>query len=176
MNMKIKNRLFLLITAMAVMSSSAFAATTATQTFTANVTAGTCTIAKLDQTFDLGLLNKAELTTKDWAIPSDGRGFVVTSFDVTGCPNATTKVKVTPSFSPDSTYDYLVLNKGTARGIHFSTNYGSGKQWHNNQSREFTLTNGAVQVPFTGSAERSKSNAVSTGTLDFQLAFTFDFR
>ncbi|MCT7140309.1 hypothetical protein [Salmonella enterica] len=37
--MKIKNRLFLLGAAMAVMSSSAFADTAGTQTFTANVTA-----------------------------------------------------------------------------------------------------------------------------------------
>ncbi|ELW6661204.1 type 1 fimbrial protein [Salmonella enterica] len=53
--MKIKNRLFLLGAAMAVMSSSAFADTTGTQTFTASVTANTCTIDDVNHTFNVSV-------------------------------------------------------------------------------------------------------------------------
>ncbi|EAQ7001203.1 type 1 fimbrial protein [Salmonella enterica] len=180
--MKIKNCLFLLGAAMAVMSSSAFADTVGTQTFTANVTADTCTIANLNQAVDLGDVLSAEYAgLADWNVPANV-SLVSVNFDVTGCGNNVTKVKVTPTFNaePGSVYARFVKNEGTAAGFAFdtaklsNTNFDQKRVWENGKTKTFTLTNGAVQVPVTGVLSKS-DEAVTAGTLDFQMTFAFDF-
>ncbi|EBJ9224306.1 type 1 fimbrial protein [Salmonella enterica] len=180
--MKIKNRLFLLGTAMAVMSSSAFADMMGTQTFTANVTANTCTIANLQQAVDLGNVLKADYASVgNWNVPANV-SLVSVNFDVTGCGNNVTKVEVTPTFNAESGSPYVrfVKNSGTAAGIAFDTakksnsDYDSNRVWENGKTRTFTLTNGAVQVPVIGTLSKS-DKAVTAGTLDFQMTFAFDF-
>ncbi|ENJ5949388.1 type 1 fimbrial protein [Salmonella enterica] len=177
--MKIKNCLFLLGTAMAVMSSSAFADTTGTQTFTANVTADTCTIANLNQAVELGNVLKADYAgLGNWHVPANA-SLVSVNFDVTGCGNNITKVNVTPTFTAESVAR-LVKNAGTATGIAFDTakeregGDEPDKIWEPGKTKTFTLTNGAVQVPVTG-ALSTNDKAVTTGTLDFRMSFTFDF-
>ncbi|EIK2522165.1 type 1 fimbrial protein [Salmonella enterica] len=177
--MKIKNRLFLLGAAMAVMSSSAFADTMGTQTFTANVTADTCTIANLQQAVDLGNVLKADYASLgSWIVPVN-MSLVSVNFDVTGCGNNITKVNVTPTFTAESLARF-VKNSGTAAGVAFDTakksnsDYDSNRIWENGKTRTFTLTNGAVQVPVIGTLSKS-DKAVTAGTLDFQMTFAFDF-
>ncbi|EJY7996078.1 type 1 fimbrial protein [Salmonella enterica] len=180
--MKIKNCLFLLGTAMAVMSSSAFADVAGTQTFTANVTADTCTIANLNQAVDLGNVLKAEYAgLNNWNVPANV-ALVSVNFDVTGCGNNITTVNVTPTFNAESgsTYARFVKNAGTAAGIAFdtaklsNTDFDKNRIWENGVTKAFTLTNGAVQVPVTGTLSKN-SQAVTAGTLDFQMTFAFDF-
>ncbi|EBB4036226.1 type 1 fimbrial protein [Salmonella enterica] len=180
--MKIKNRLFLLGAAMAVMSSSAFADTMGTQTFTATVTADTCTIANLNQAVDLGNVLRAEYAgLGNWNAPANV-ALVSVNFDVTGCGNNVTKVEVTPTFNAESgsTYGRFVKNAGTAAGIAFdtaklsNTDFDSKRIWENGKTRAFTLTNGGVQVPVMGVLSKN-SQAVTAGTLDFQMTFAFDF-
>ncbi|EFS5969508.1 type 1 fimbrial protein, partial [Salmonella enterica] len=170
--MKIKNCLFLLGTAMAVMSSSAFADTTGTQTFTANVTANTCTIANLNQAVDLGNVLKADYVgLGNWHAPANP-SLVSVNFDVTGCGNNITTVNVTPAFTAES-YIRFVKNTGTAAGIAFDTgkksdaDYDEKRIWENGKTKSFTLTNGGVQVPVIGALSKN-AQAVTAGTLDFQ--------
>ncbi|EAP2901427.1 type 1 fimbrial protein [Salmonella enterica subsp. enterica] len=180
--MKIKNRLFLLGAAMAVMSSSAFADTAGTQTFTATVTADTCTIANLNQAVDLGNVLKAEYAgLSNWNAPANV-ALVSVNFDVTGCGNNITTVNVTPTFNAESGSAYVrfVKNAGTAAGIAFDTaklsnaDFNQNRIWQNGVTKAFTLTNGAVQVPVTGILSKN-GQAVTAGTLDFQMTFAFDF-
>ncbi|HBJ6378811.1 TPA: type 1 fimbrial protein [Salmonella enterica subsp. enterica serovar Eastbourne] len=170
--MKIKNRLFLLGAAMAVMSSSAFAATTGTQTFTANVTADTCTITGLNQTRDLGNLLKSQFATA-WASSSNYSN----DFNVANCPTTFTKVKVTPTYTASKQYAWVVENAGTAKGVHLNTQTKASDpdMWQNGTAKEFALNNGAAVVPLNFKIERNNTDAVSDGTLDFQMAFAFDF-
>ncbi|EHT0382087.1 hypothetical protein KW341_005011, partial [Salmonella enterica] len=164
------------------MSSSAFADTVGTQTFTANVTADTCTIANLNQVVDLGDVQRAEYAgLANWNVPANV-SLVSVNFDVTGCGNNVTKVEVTPTFNaePGSAYARFVKNAGTAAGVAFDTakksnsDYDSNRIWENGKTRTFTLTNGAVQVPVTGTLSKN-DKAVTAGTLDFQMSFAFDF-
>ncbi|EEE9875669.1 hypothetical protein DI122_18785 [Salmonella enterica] len=171
--MKIKNRLFLLGAAMAVMSSSAFADTTGTQTFTANVTADTCTIANLNQARDLGNLLKSHFMASSWSASSVYKN----EFDVTNCPTTFTKVKVVPTYTASKQYAWVVENAGTAKGVHLNTQTISSdlNKWENGKEKEFTLNNGDAVIPVNFKIERNNSDAVTDGTLDFQMTFAFDF-
>ncbi|EBP4106311.1 hypothetical protein Z708_25200 [Salmonella enterica subsp. enterica] len=165
---------------MAVMSSSAFADTTGTQTFTANVTADTCTIANLNQAVDLGNVLRADYAGLGaWNAPANV-ALVSVNFDVTGCGNNITTVNVTPTFTAESTLARFVKNAGTAAGIAFdtaklsNTDFDKNRGWENGVTKAFTLTNGAVQVPVVGVLSKN-GQAVTAGTLDFQMTFAFDF-
>lgn len=171
--MKKTKRLFLLGAIMAVMSSSAFADTTGTQTFKANIVTNTCTIANLNQTQDLGNLLKSQFATA-WAASSEYKN----NFNVTNCPTTFTKVKVTPTYKASSQYVWVVENAGTAKGVHLNTQLVSSdtaNRWENGKAREFTLNKGDAVVPVNFKIERNNNDAVSGGTLDFRMAFTFDF-
>ncbi|EBA6266164.1 type 1 fimbrial protein [Salmonella enterica] len=181
--MKSVKHLFLLGTAMAVMSSSAFADITGTQTFTANVTANTCTIANLQQHVDLGNVQKAIFAGFPiWRAPNQTP--VEVNFDVTGCGNNVTEVNVTPTFNGDARVARMVVNTGTAKNIVFDTaklhdtDYSVDRQWISGTTKKFTLTNGAVRVPVTGVLSvggDGDGDTITTGTLDFQMTFAFDF-
>ncbi|EAC2152413.1 type 1 fimbrial protein [Salmonella enterica subsp. enterica] len=167
---------------MAVMSSSAFADTAGTQTFTATVTADTCTIANLNQAVDLGNVLLADYASVgNWRVPTNFSQVSV-NFDVTGCGNNITTVNVTPTFTAESGSSYyrFVKNAGTAAGIAFDTgkrsegDYDENRIWKNGVTRAFTLTNGGVQVPVMGALSKN-NQAVTAGTLDFQMTFAFDF-
>ncbi|EAY2168150.1 type 1 fimbrial protein, partial [Salmonella enterica] len=177
--MKIKNRLFLLGAAMAVMSSSAFADTTGTQTFTANVTADTCTVDNLNKTVDLGSILSSDFTSAFGGTVSNK--FIDTGFQITGCPATITTVKVTPTFT-SSTQNDLVVNSGTF-AAYFATNVTSAngidnlQAWSDGVEKDFTVTNGNTSIPvqgklFTGA---KPSGNTSIGTLDYTMSFTFDF-
>ncbi|EAU4784012.1 type 1 fimbrial protein [Salmonella enterica] len=179
--MKIKNCLFLLGTAMAVTSSSAFADTMGTQTFTANVVANTCTVDNLNKTVDLGSILSSDFTNAFGAKLSNK--FIDTGFQVTGCSAAITTVKVTPTFT-SAAQDSFVVNTGTF-AAYFATNITSAnassepQTWHNGIEKTFTVTNGSVDIPvqgklFTGGRPAPSGNA-SNGTLDYTMSFTFDF-
>ncbi|EDR5405294.1 hypothetical protein GTL85_003888 [Salmonella enterica] len=158
---------------MAVMSSSAFADSTGTQTFKANIVTNTCTIANLNQTQDLGNLLKSQFATP-WAASSGYKN----NFNVTNCPTTFTKVKVTPTFKASSQYDWVVENAGTAKGVHLNTQFVASdtvNRWENGKAREFTLNKGDAVVPVNFKIERNNSDTVTDGTLDYRMAFTFDF-
>ncbi|ENK0253093.1 type 1 fimbrial protein [Salmonella enterica] len=177
--MKIKNCLFLLGAAMAVMSSSAFADKTGTQTFTANIVANTCTVDNLNKTVDLGSILSSDFASAFGAKVSNK--FIDTGFQVTGCPATITAVKVTPTFT-SAAQDSLVVNTGTF-AAYFATNVTSAngvsdaQTWHNGIEKIFTVTNGSVDIPVQGklfTGAKPSGNA-SSGTLDYTMSFTFDF-
>ncbi|EDX5730515.1 type 1 fimbrial protein [Salmonella enterica] len=179
--MKGVKSLFLLGTALAVMSSSALADTTGTQTFTANVAANTCTIDNLNKTVDLGAINLSSFTTKEgsgWYV-SPGIG-VNEAFKVTNCPNTLTKVKVVPTFTQGAGGD-VVKNAGTAGNIDLWFNRTiddirptAKDTWINGGGREFVLAAGGVDVPVNGIILKTSAENIP-GTLDYQMAFAFDF-
>ncbi|EKH6038264.1 type 1 fimbrial protein [Salmonella enterica] len=178
--MKIKNYLFLLGTAMAVMSSSAFADTTGTQTFTANVTANTCTIANLNQVVNLGNINKTEFTDIKGSLYHFALGHGVnTTFEVTGCPATITTVEATPMFTGKETY---VKNAGTSTTavIHLGrspdgTQLTSEDSWNTGVKKSFAVSNaGAASLPVKGILT-TLTDAPVAGTLQFNVTFAFDF-
>ncbi|EPF6932610.1 fimbrial protein [Salmonella enterica subsp. enterica serovar Muenchen] len=171
--MKGMKSLFLLGTALAVMSSSALADATGTQTFKANVTANTCTIANLQQKFDLGSLVTSKFASV-WADDTDHE----IDFNVASCPATITKVKVTPTYIASAQYLWVVQNSGTAKGVHLNVdNHGASAddKWKNGNAREFTLNNGAAKVPVYFRVQRNNTDVVKPGTLDFQMTFAFEF-
>ncbi|EKE6401881.1 type 1 fimbrial protein [Salmonella enterica] len=171
--MKSVKHLFLLGTAMAVMSSSAFADITGTQTFTANVTADTCTITGLNQTRDLGSFPRGLFESKPWSKSS----VYTNDFNISNCPATFTKVKVTPTYTASDKYSWVVENAGTAKGVHLNTQTiaPDPDKWYNGTTKEFTLDKGAAVVPLNFMIERNGDDVVSDGTLDFQMTFAFDF-
>ncbi|ELP0639777.1 type 1 fimbrial protein [Salmonella enterica] len=178
--MKIKNRLFLLGAAMAVMSSSAFADTTGAQTFTANVTANTCTIDNLNRVVDLGTVHYSDLV--DGGAGAHYRSGIGVNeiFKVTNCPNALTKVRVVPTFNVGPGDD-MVKNMGTVSNMYIWFNKAidgtvpaAASVWHSGKAKEFNLTAGGVDVPVNGVLLRATNDKI-LGTLDFQMTFAFDF-
>ncbi|EDE8445087.1 hypothetical protein BZU22_24355 [Salmonella enterica subsp. enterica serovar Pomona] len=180
--MKIKNRLFALGAVMAIMSSSAFAATTGTQTFTAKVTADTCTITNLNQTFDIGALlkNDPEL--------AKGKEYHQAHFDITGCDASLTKAVMTPVFDQiQSAASYgFAQNKGTAvvdasweQDTPGATNENTAHPDALMSGKKVTvpLVNGGTQflVGLNLNASNHLSSNVKTGTLNYPLALAFDF-
>lgn len=179
MNMKIKNRLFVLGAAMAVMSSSAFAVTTGTQTFTAKIDNSTCVITGADITHDFGSIMKKDLLAKgDWG--------VIKSFDnkisVTGCPSNNTAVNVALSYAevPGMGQYGWVNNSGTAKGLGVKLvrvrqngyGYAPGASGY-----DFPLTNEAVDVPVGIDIARVARSIVpdadvADGTAKFNAIFT----
>ncbi|EBO8547927.1 hypothetical protein AMA88_24995, partial [Salmonella enterica subsp. enterica serovar Senftenberg] len=115
------------------MSSSAFADTTGTQTFTASVTANTCTVDNLNKTVDLGSVLSSDFTSAFGKKVSNR--FIDTGFQITGCPAAITTVKVTPTFVVPSSgmakYGF-VKNTGTFNAV-FATNINSANGTDDNQ-------------------------------------------
>ncbi|EBS9007117.1 hypothetical protein CF455_24665 [Salmonella enterica] len=179
--MKSVKHLFLLGTAMAVMSSSAFADTTGMQTFTANVTANTCTIDNLNKTVDLGEIGFASFGTaigSGWHV-APGYG-VNETFKVTNCPSTLTKVSVVPTFATGVGSD-MVKNAGTASNMVIwfnkridNTSPASAEVWKNGESKEFELVAGGGDIPVNGILLQSTNDKIP-GTLDFQMTFAFDF-
>ncbi|ECC4463806.1 type 1 fimbrial protein, partial [Salmonella enterica] len=178
--MKIKNCLFLLGTAMAVMSSSAFADTMGTQTFTANITANTCTVDNLNKTVDLGTIHLSDLVNHQGSGHYTKGIGVNEIFKVTNCPNALTKVQVVPTFNA-GLGDDMVKNTGTASNMYIwfnktfdGTAPAAANVWHNGKAREFNLTAGGADIPVNGLLLHA-TNDKNLGTLDFQMTFAFDF-
>ncbi|EAV4721109.1 hypothetical protein CIY53_24610 [Salmonella enterica subsp. enterica serovar Poona] len=179
--MKIKNCLFLLGTAMAIMSSSVFAETTGTQTFTANVSANTCTIDNLNKTVDLGEVNLASFVVSigsGWHV-APGIG-VNETFKVANCPSTLTKVSVVPSFDVGVGSD-MVKNTGTASNMVIwfnkridSTSPAPAEVWKNGESKEFELVAGGGDIPVNGILLQSTNDRIP-GTMNFQMSFAFDF-
>ncbi|EHO1435894.1 hypothetical protein KIL68_004555 [Salmonella enterica] len=178
--MKSVKHLFLLGTAMAVMSSSAFADTTGTQTFTANITADTCTVDNLNKTVDLGRILSSDFTSGFGAKVSNL--FIDTGFQITGCPATVTTVKVTPTFTTGGTVENFVANAGTF-AAYFATNItdtngtSSAQEWNSGHSKDFAVAAGGVSIPVKGKlyTGRSPAGNPDTGTLNYTMSFTFDF-
>ncbi|ECN7371709.1 type 1 fimbrial protein [Salmonella enterica subsp. enterica serovar Muenchen] len=179
--MKIKNRLFLLGAAMAVMSSSAFADTMGTQTFTANVTADTCTIANLNQVIDVGAVLKNDPALKKVSERA------VAVFNVTGCDASVTKAVMIPNFDALPGYEAggYAKNKGTAvidarfaQKTVGATNENTQPDWlAPGKKVSVPLVNGATQfdIGFSLNASSYDLSKIKVGTLDYPLTLTFDF-
>ncbi|EAN3270536.1 type 1 fimbrial protein [Salmonella enterica] len=181
--MKSVKHLFLLGTAMAVMSSSAFAVTTGTQTFKANITANTCTVDNLNKTVDLGSVLSSDFTSAFGSKVSNK--FIDTGFQITGCPATITTVKVTPTYvapSADGATYGFVENTGTLDAV-FATNITSAngtddkQKWISGTEKAFTVTNGGASVPVQGKLFMGQNGggSSSAGTLNYAMSFTFDF-
>ncbi|EDB8110809.1 hypothetical protein KMG33_004894, partial [Salmonella enterica] len=165
---------------MAVMSSSAFADTMGTQTFTANITANTCTVDNLNKTVDLGTIHLSDLVNHQGSGHYTKGIGVNEIFKVTNCPNALTKVQVVPTFNAGPGDD-MVKNTGTASNMYIwfnktfdGTAPAAANVWHNGKAREFNLTAGGADIPVNGLLLHA-TNDKNLGTLDFQMTFAFDF-
>ncbi|EGZ4409911.1 hypothetical protein ACS34_005076 [Salmonella enterica subsp. enterica serovar Poona] len=164
---------------MAVMSSSAFADTTGTQTFTANIVANTCTVDNLNKIVDLGSVLSSDFT--DAFDKKVSNRFIDTGFQITGCPAAITTVKVTSTFASASGYGF-VDNNGTFNAV-FATNITAAntvdrsQRWMPGEEKTFTVTNGGASVPVQGKlfTDQNGGGSSSTGTLNYAMSFTFDF-
>ncbi|EAP7415752.1 type 1 fimbrial protein [Salmonella enterica] len=180
--MKNTKRLFLLGAIMAIMSSSAFADTTGTQTFKANIVANTCTIANLQQVVSLGNVLKADFKKSVAGSNyyfAQGHG-VDTTFEVTGCPTTITTVEATPTFTGNNTYVQSTGTSTTA-DIHLGrtkdgTQLPSTAVWTKGVKKKFTVNNktGSVSIPVQGILS-SLNNTPVDGSLQFNVTFAFNF-
>ncbi|EBS3869392.1 type 1 fimbrial protein [Salmonella enterica subsp. enterica serovar Kimberley] len=158
----------------ALTSTSALADTRGTQTFTANIAANTCTITGLNQNIDLGNIQKSVFAAA-WGFSTPE----TINFEVANCPNSLTQVKVTPTYNADPSYAWVIVNTGTAKGVHLNTQVAVDldhtKRWENGVEKDFTLTGGGVSIPFSYKIERNGTDTVTTGSLLFNSTFLFDF-
>ncbi|WP_080179148.1 fimbrial protein [Salmonella enterica] len=171
--MKIKNRLFLLGAAMAVMSSSAFAATNGTQTFTANVTANTCTIDDVNHTFNVSV-EKGSISALQVLDHHD--------FKVSGCPASVNNVNVVFTYdSVGGAFPYIYLkNHGTASDkaqFQINTDGAEKNVYRPGVSKSFPVTGGTGVVPvyLTVNGSGYSNDGVTSGTVDMNASITFDF-
>ncbi|EBN1929228.1 type 1 fimbrial protein [Salmonella enterica] len=145
--MKIKNCLFLLGAAMAVMSSSAFADTTGTQTFTANVTADTCTVDNLAITKNLATYTRAEIKNAG----HDGKvlpGGFSHEFKVTNCPASVSNMAVTLTYNVARQGKPALDTVGTGKGVALwlyqgTTGWGPANYWNSGVVKNFPISNGS---------------------------------
>ncbi|WP_080206625.1 fimbrial protein [Salmonella enterica] len=177
--MKIKNRLFLLGAAMAVMSSSAFADTTGTQTFTANVTANTCVVSGLDITLPMGDILASTLKSAElWMVVGEKHH----SFNVSNCPQNITKVYITPTYVLGKQRDDIKLDHDLGANAYLAVPgttstkgvLSSSAVWRTGVKKEFTLTNGGYQIDIPVFLLRNK-NTITNGSFSGDSSFTIDF-
>ncbi|EJS9776619.1 type 1 fimbrial protein [Salmonella enterica] len=179
--MKIKNRLFLLGAAMAVMSSSVFADTTGTQTFTANVTANTCVISGENIAHDLGDISKqALLSLGDWSalrVYDD-------AISVSGCPTTFNTVNIAMDYKalPDWGVYGWMDNSGTAKGVALKLIKGEGIGFAPGPNGyDYPLTSGGAVIPVTAQVARVAKSVVSdadvtSGTVNFTSTITISVK
>lgn len=158
-----------------VMNAPAMADTTGTQTFTAAIPADTCVINNLNQTIDLGNLQKNQVVT--------GFSPMHVTFDVTGCDKAITSM--TAQLVAPTTYG-VMSNEGTAGNITFLFRAGANTTINNARGADHNLgqgstaitpvVNGNGSLDLIGVFEKPNSKQpVQPGTLQFSPAFVFDF-
>lgn len=174
--MKIKNRLFLLGAAMAVMSSSAFADTTGTQTFTANVTADTCVVSGLDTTLFTGDVLKSTIKSqKTWGVV----GEVHHSLNISNCPQSFTKASITPTYTNGKQGDDIHLDHDLGVNAYMAVPGTKGtlltpNVWNAGVKKEFTLTNGGYQVDVPVFLLKN-GYTITTGSFSGSVLFAVDF-
>ncbi|EIB0876278.1 type 1 fimbrial protein [Salmonella enterica] len=174
--MKIKNCLFLLGAAMAVMSSSAFADTMGTQTFTANIVANTCVVSGLDITLPMGdILASTLKSAKTWGVVGEKHH----SFNVSNCPQNITKVDVTPTYVLGAQKDDIKLDHDLGVNAYLALPGTTGALtgddlWETGVKKEFTLTNGGYQIDIPVFLLRNKT-AITDGSFSGDSLFTIDF-
>lgn len=177
----------LMMTVMSMTAHAAGSAPVQQLDMKASLSAQTCTIADLNKTFVLPdvVLGKYK-GVREWYTTSGAPG-LDTLFSVRNCPAAVNKVSVKSNFSSadpgGGTRVRFIENTGTAVGFAFDTGkdssgtYIPNEQWEPGVAKEFTLTNGAVDVPFSGVLSRDGNVAehMTTGTLNFDVSMVFDF-
>ncbi|EDV2766443.1 type 1 fimbrial protein [Salmonella enterica subsp. enterica] len=134
---------------MAVMSSSAFADTMGTQTFTANVTADTCTVDNLAITENLGDYTRAEIKNaghNDKVLP----GGFSHEFKVTNCPASVSSMAVTLTYNQLAAAPNkpVIDTTGTGKGVGLwlyqgITGWGSANYWNSGVVKNFPISNGS---------------------------------
>ncbi|EHN5789221.1 type 1 fimbrial protein [Salmonella enterica] len=148
--MKIKNRLFLLGAAMAVMSSSAFADTTGTQTYKANIAAGTCVITGLNST------KTFSLQRNDTKAINGGHSLITPidmSLSMTGCTDSSVDAQVNMQGDGVSNQGWSGVQLGALQGlftrkpINVNNTQVVSDNWIPGQSKSFALQNGAGSIP-----------------------------
>ncbi|EHD9046782.1 type 1 fimbrial protein [Salmonella enterica subsp. enterica serovar Carrau] len=109
--------------AVLVMPEMAGAATTGTQTFTADIPTGTCTVpgSQMTQTIDFGniprlkTLSGSDTDAETTGVPVVSRNI---HFNVTGCPDSTSLIGLEVGFIPWSVaHQSWIKNTGSAGGV-----------------------------------------------------------
>ncbi|EAX8756085.1 type 1 fimbrial protein [Salmonella enterica subsp. enterica serovar Minnesota] len=180
--MKIKNCLFLLGAAMAVMSSSAFADTMGTQTFTANVVANTCAISGLDASTALPDYTRADLKKAGHNSALLPGNFIHT-FNVTGCPASVSGMAMTVNYTQAAEPQGAPVPAltGTGKGVAlwlYRTARGAN-YLRDGDTVKSTITNGAgsalIRVDPYGWFPNGDSDIVAgsfTGVINVSFDFT----
>ncbi|EKE1576134.1 type 1 fimbrial protein, partial [Salmonella enterica] len=164
-----------------VMSSSAFADTTGTQTFTANVTANTCVISGENIAHDLGDISKQTLLSLgDWS--------TIQAYDeaisVSGCPTTFNTANIAFDYKalPDWGIYGWMDNTGTAKGIALKLVRGQGAGFApGSTGYDYPLTSGGVVIPVTAQVARVAKSVVSdadvtNGTVNFTSTITISMK
>lgn len=162
------------------MSQSAMADQTGTVHFNGTVTSNTCTLSGQDITHDLGPFSTAD----SWASQSLGSFKQYTdTIKVTGCPASLSKVTVTPSYTEDpSVGNGAILNNGSATQVHAAVLWGNVWKggvpaFDNGVGKDFTLSNGAVDVTFIENYRHTLGTTKATaGNMDFAATMAFAYQ
>ncbi|EBO6445970.1 type 1 fimbrial protein [Salmonella enterica] len=179
--MKIKNRLFLLGAAMAVMSSSAFADTTGTQTFTANIVANTCAITGLNEVVQFPDFTRQQVKAAGHDKSMIG-GSITHTFNVSGCPASMTQMTMQLDYTQATTPSGKPVPEltGTGKGVAlwlYKTATGAN-YFMSGDKPSYTITNGAasslIRIDPYGWFPNGDSDIVG-GSYSTTLNLTFDF-
>ncbi|EMH5079107.1 type 1 fimbrial protein [Salmonella enterica] len=179
--MKIKNCLFLLGAAMAVMSSSAFADTTGTQTFTANVTANTCAITGLDEVVQFPNFTRQQVKAAGHDDKIIGSGITHT-FNVSGCPTTTTEMTMqldyTQAAAPSNKPVPALTGAGKGVALWLYKTATGANYFMSGDKVTYPVTNGAasslIRIDPYGWFPNGDSD-IAAGSYSTTLNLTFDF-
>lgn len=112
------------IGAVALVIASPAGASDMALNISANVVASPCVVTTTELNVDLG----QKLWTSELAKANDATDWVAFSFNLTGCPDSTTKVVATMSGDPDPTFPDYYQNAGDSKNVAIDVMDDTGQQ------------------------------------------------
>ncbi|EDN6661549.1 type 1 fimbrial protein [Salmonella enterica] len=164
-------------------AAQAAAAISGTQTFKANITDTTCTIANVNRAVDLGAIPRTQATANGVDVVSD------VPFNITGCGASISTASVTADYTEDGSGTGvwgMMKNSGTAtlQGIlkivtAGVTNENTAHPGYVAPGKKITnsVVNGASQFNFAVQvmANSHKLSNLKSGSVEYPVTLTFDF-
>lgn len=184
--MAMKKTLMAGVVALCAMSgmnaAQAAAATSGTQTFKANITDTTCTIADVNRTVELGVIPRTQAIADGQILVSD------IPFNITGCGASISTASVTADYVEDSQAGEwgMIKNSGTAGIQSLFKIVTAGVTNENTAHPDFvapgkkitnSVVNGASQFNFAIGVQASshKLSNLTAGSVEYPITLTFDF-
>ncbi|ELC4346493.1 hypothetical protein RNH23_004721 [Salmonella enterica] len=156
--------------------SAASAATNGTLTITGNITANTCVVSGLDTTLPMGnVLTSTIKSASTWKVVGEKHH----SFNISNCPQDTTKAYITPTYALGAQRDNIKLDHDLGVNAYLVVPGTKGAittsgVWKTGVKKEFTLTNGGYQIDIPVFLLRNQT-AVTNGSFSGDSSFTIDF-